>query len=1282
MAQYTPNIQFIIKKSNRDIYDLDITKITDFPLALTYSIKDVQDPSSSKGSFSKTFSIPATKNNNTILQMLFSDSLYDSFQYIEDYDAQIFIDGLIVLQGKFQIKGTTYNGHPKSYECNVYGENFKWVNALSSLNLCDIDFTAGNFFPNAPATATFGRQAIENTWKFGEAGETISGVQTHIVYPLVNTGKWNYTDGGTAFVSPSDMTPAFYFYNMIKCIFAQQGYTLDSVFFETEWFKRLVSFLPKEDFVNSDSLISDYSFEYQNGTPTEWKTPLNYNDPTSSNNCGAVVGNDWHGQMTDLTLVCPTCDPQGLITTQQLTPNFDVLSPWNFMGASSVALPTLAGWYWGCYGEGNSSFARVPWNRPNPCGGGNQIVGMDWSCVSCDIVNGNSTQSIQLETSTFQTNFLGTYEFNGSMELEMNNAYELNDPVTPFDLSTFYGGGAQSVYTAGTGEGGTTADCISGGQEPDGTFETYKKGMTYVFNVYLIHYKHSTGKYHVVSSQSDRKYNPNNPSSPAYYCDSYPLGNTNLKSTLGFVGVQIDILHANDKVFAYGEVQCEKWEYADATFFGYEKVVGLTQMKYKCNRQYFKGNLTSSLIDGGDISLSQILPCDITQLSWINGLTGLFNLMWESDEVAKTIKVEPRDMFFNPISNAIEWTDKLDESTDQKNEYLYDALKRNLCFTYENDGTDGFVEERNRRKGQKCELGSETLNLGELYINEEQKIGSDFYSPTYMFYDKTISNNNGTYKVPFVPVIHSDYSAIWGATTNADLPQKNNEYSPRILCWYGLQPLNQEDGITNSNIWRWGYDNNSSPYTNETEYPFAGVYSDQVGSLGGTLTINGVAFDAPSLYFENSEINAVSTAPPYDVTSGLYEMFWENNILSLIERPIIKKALFKLTAKDISELDFKKLIHIKGKQSDTYWILNKITDFQAGQNKLTQVELYEFNNVRPSKIKFPYINQGWGHNVTHQWTDHVAELVNHGITKVPNNELITSGNLGVYSPTKIPLINVGVQSDSLPNKVNKFIDNNYFDDGGKLVSNGFLNSSNIGKNNNINVGSISIGNNIKNTKNNQIILGEGNNVNSNLPFAITQNNSTAFAVDTTGMIKEGGGGNVYYEDATTGEFKEIMTGVPIGVPFGLGDRVKNGNFENNSNWGGTNFTIANNTATINVPANNDYSYIRQPIEYIEGDEYTLKVSINGTAGSVWRWQDNGSNTGGLKVGQTRTTLTGSPQTAEFVFKANANSISIITARSGTGGNYNIVVSKIELINNRTQKKHYTRLVIFDQQTTF
>lgn len=1129
MAQNTPNIEFLIVKGTDFAHNLDVQKTTDFPLALTYSIKDVQDPSSSKGSFSKTFSIPATKNNNTILFSLFSDSLYDSFQYIDDWDAQIFIDGLLVLQGKFQIKGTTYNGIPQSYDCNVYGENFKWVNAMSDLNLCDINFNAGNFFPNAPINTTIGRQSVKDTWDFNLAGETIAGVQTHIVYPIVNNGKWNWNDSsGNAIVTPSDLAPAFYFYNMLKVMFAHQGYTLESEFIETDWFKRLVNYIPKIDFVNSPETIELYSFEYENNTPSAFKTPLNYNDLTGSNNCASVIGNEWHGQLSDSNIVCPSCDPSNLITSQFITPKFDVQSPTNFMGLSSFDRKTIAGWYWGCYGLKNNGTPRIPMQYANPCSGGNTIMGLDYGCVICDISGTPySTQSIPMETDVFQTNYLGVYDFNVTMDLEMDNSYELTDPVAAFDVLSF------NPLTKGTGNGGNGYNCLTGQTFPDGTYESTAQGTTYVFNMHLIHYKASTGRYHIVATDSERIRNMS-VLFPHLFCNTSPLPATNLTSTLSLNNVQLQILNAGDKVFTYSEVTCEIRDLEDSTFIYNDQIIGLTQMKYKCNKSRLQGNLTEQLITGGNVSLASLLPCDTTQMDFINGLTGMFNLMWQSDEVSKVVKVEPRDMFFETAASAIDWTNKLDNSQDQKNQYIYDALSRDLCFSYENDSADGFVEERNRRRGQICELGSHALNLGELYQNEEQRIGTDIYSPTYMFYDKTISNNSGSYKQPFVPVIHSEYSEIWNATTNADLPDKLLDFNSRVLIWYGLQPLNQSQGSVNSNTWRFGYDNNSSPHENLKLYPFAGTYCDQDGTIGGSLILNSITYNSPSLYYENSEINAISSSPPYQSTSGLYDMFWEFNILTLMDRPLIKKCSFKLTPKDIANLDFTKLIYIRSSQSDTYWILNKVVDYKPSKNLLTIVELFEYHNTRPLKSKFKDLNKGFGTNNTPIGTDFNPILVSNGVIKVPQNQLIN--NLGVNSLTNTPLLNIGTQSTFLPLvKQNLFESTNYFDDATRVpTNNNNENSSNVGTNENINVGSISVGNNISNTKSNQIVIGSGNNSKSNSQVEMTANGKTAFSINSDSIFREGGGGVVYYEDAITGDIKEVMTGIPERTGYGLG----------------------------------------------------------------------------------------------------------------------------------------------------
>ena len=187
----------------------------------------------------------------------------------------------------------------------------------------------------------------------------------------------------------------------------------------------------------------------------------------------------------------------------------------------------------------------------------------------------------------------------------------------------------------------------------------------------------------------------------------------------------MDILSPNDKVFVYCEVTEQRHRFEDVTYAASNQVLELIQMKYRVKNSKWSGNVTSALVEGGTIALKNLLPCDITQMDWINGLTGMFNLMWQSNELEKKITVEPRDKFFLDATYARNWTEKLHKGDTESSRYIYDALKRNLCFTYENDGSDGFVEERNRRVGQKCELGSHLMNLGELYENEDQQIGTE-----------------------------------------------------------------------------------------------------------------------------------------------------------------------------------------------------------------------------------------------------------------------------------------------------------------------------------------------------------------------------------------------------------------------------------------------------------------------------------------------------------------------------------------------------------------------------
>ena len=57
---------------NSVVGELDITDHSDFPLAMTFQISDFKDLTSTTGDYSKTFKIPATKNNNKIFKHLYN----------------------------------------------------------------------------------------------------------------------------------------------------------------------------------------------------------------------------------------------------------------------------------------------------------------------------------------------------------------------------------------------------------------------------------------------------------------------------------------------------------------------------------------------------------------------------------------------------------------------------------------------------------------------------------------------------------------------------------------------------------------------------------------------------------------------------------------------------------------------------------------------------------------------------------------------------------------------------------------------------------------------------------------------------------------------------------------------------------------------------------------------------------------------------------------------------------------------------------------------------------
>ena len=1155
MGSQRPDIRFQIFDANDQVHgEIDVASPTTFPIALTYTIKDIQDIAKSKGSFSKNFKVPATRNNNVVFESLFSDSFYDSFAYIDDKTAKIFVDGSLVLQGKFKVKATIQDTIPKEYECVVFGENYEWVNLLDDVNLCDIDFDAGNLFPDTPNLVSYEREDIEFTWNIQHSGDTHGGVGSHIVYPLVNTGKWLYGNK----VHMDDLLPAIFIRDIVYSSFAGIGYQVVSNFMESDWFKKLITLSPRQVFeiVEDASVASPFSWEYATDpdAASAWKIPVNYRNLSQPTNRfdGAI------GFLS--TPSCSGCDPDNLWSAGNDLNNVEMMTFGGYLDDGNKN-HALSGWYWGQYGSGANSmnYQGVAFNRLQEsfCNAPTWAIwGHEWNCVWTDPITyvqiGTMPNTFHSEpisnVSVMQTSQTGTYSFNIRAVLEMDNQYVIdNDPQTyePFGNAAIPAWNRNQGFMYANSQGMSYS-----GTDPSTGYDEWEDfGCLYCANIFLVQIDATNGKHKPMFLDRTCRTNNDDILWHGFWNAWRPDGNlpaTNLTFELEAQNFLFDILDTDDKFYFYCEVNEVFMSMYDTGYSDGTNYHSHTQCKYRVNSAETWGGLTDAMTTGGQVYIKNLLPCDVTQLEWINGLTGLFNLYWYADEGAKKIYVEPRDNFFRNTGEAVDWSAKIDMSQKSRSEFVYDTLNRDLCFTYEDDGSDGFVEERNNRVGQKCSLDSYAMDLGNLYKNKDTQIGTNFYSPTYMFNDKVIATNND--KAPFIPVIHSEYTTIWTTTFNGDYPDKIEEFEPRILLWGGLVPVNHADGQTAANEWRWGKTNPSDPPELKKNYPFAGTYYNQDEDFFGDLVVGDITY-FPTLPFQDAEANDQTPAaspPLYPFCDGLYKVFWEKNINGLLERPRIKRAFVKLDAKDIMDFDFRRLVYFDADVGEgaTYWIVNKIIDYQPAKNQMTKVELYQWNVAKPHKPSRPRgegklrentrSNLGQSRDVPngqfYQYNIRQENFANElGVTGVQLNSTSNTPNINLNNP--VPENNLGWEERQVAYPTRQPI--NPTDGANPPQSDKDIPSFSIGSGNQVakGTGAVVIGNNTEtNVRSTGIKI--GNNVTDRrrnpeqIIYQGANKRNPAWVVNQDGRFLEGGGGGVVYQDAS-GNYQDVW--VEIGT---------------------------------------------------------------------------------------------------------------------------------------------------------
>ena len=199
---------------------------------LTYAIDDLQNLDSKSTAFSKTIILPGTTRNNSLLGNIFeftnanfsndnAANVNYNFNASRSAVCRIEVDGMQIIKGVFRLLEIIRDGRYIEYECAVFGELGGFVNALGNSRLEDLDFSAYNH--------NYTYANITNSWSF-TAG---SGY----VYPLVDYG--NYSTNKKDFQYKT-FRPALFLREYIDKIITNAGYTWESNFFNTAFFKRII----------------------------------------------------------------------------------------------------------------------------------------------------------------------------------------------------------------------------------------------------------------------------------------------------------------------------------------------------------------------------------------------------------------------------------------------------------------------------------------------------------------------------------------------------------------------------------------------------------------------------------------------------------------------------------------------------------------------------------------------------------------------------------------------------------------------------------------------------------------------------------------------------------------------------------------------------------------------------------------------------------------------------------------------------------------------------------
>ena len=314
----------------------------------------------------------------------------------------------------------------------------------------------------------------------------------------------------------------------------------------------------------------------------------------------------------------------------------------------------------------------------------------------------------------------------------------------------------------------------------------------------------------------------------------------------------------------------------------------------------------SNKIEKGDsFELNNIIPDNITLIDVINDFTRMFNIYYWTDSKTKTIYFEPRNSFFKPITQALDWTDKIDFSKNYEIDYI-NTYKRNVEFKYKNLNNDEWL------KGW-------------------QDVNKRIYARYNYVLPDRFAEGTDTIELGL-------FSACYSEVANEATPIINGSFNSNIV-------------FTTIREWNEYINTGTPPAVRITDYNpkiFFFNNGSQVSTNGISRIINLFGNNSTIIPYGIFETFNNVTSPmnlSFTGADGLFATHYAN-MFKNIEDGGRLTAYIKLDDVDINNLDFRKLVYISTPSEITgYYIVEKVQDYKPLSDGTTKVNLFKFEDL-------------------------------------------------------------------------------------------------------------------------------------------------------------------------------------------------------------------------------------------------------------------------------------------------------------------------------------------------